>query len=211
MLWGTCTASEHSQDVLGDSARRRRKLGDHARGQAVGLPKQAEEDVLGTDPVVAEDLGLSERVLEHPFCTRSEGNLAGGDLLTRRENLAKAAADRFEIDLPLLQDPSRDAFLLAEKPEQEVLRADPVVSETPRLVLREDDDLTSPPRESLEHSPADASGWAAYAGGNRAESADAAAQVSSPPGSSERRRIQRTQPRFFVSATVTVSPCSSPA
>jgi hypothetical protein len=40
----------------------------------------------------------------------------------------------------------------SEQPEQDVLGADVVVPERPRLVLGEDDDLASPLREPLEHS-----------------------------------------------------------
>jgi hypothetical protein len=44
------------------------------------------------------------------------------------------------------------AGLLPEQPEQDVLGADVVVLERPRLVLGEDDDLATPVGEPLEHS-----------------------------------------------------------
>ena len=46
----------------------------------------------------------------------------------------------------------RQAFLLAQDPEQEMFRADVAVSEGARLVLREHDDLSRALGEALEHA-----------------------------------------------------------
>ena len=50
-----------------------------------------------------------------------------------------------------LEDAGGQALLLTQQPEQDVLGADVVVLERPRLFLREDDHLTGTFGESLEH------------------------------------------------------------
>jgi hypothetical protein len=51
-----------------------------------------------------------------------------------------------------LEHASGQALLLAQQSEQDVLGADVVVLERSRLLLRENDDLTGPFCESLEHA-----------------------------------------------------------
>ena len=54
-------------------------------------------------------------------------------------------------DVERLEHAGRQPLLLAQEAEEDVLRADVVVLEGARLVLREDDDLASPFGEPLEH------------------------------------------------------------
>ena len=54
-------------------------------------------------------------------------------------------------DAERIEHARRNALLLPKQAEQEMLRADVVVAQRTRLVLREDDDLSSPLREALEH------------------------------------------------------------
>ena len=55
-------------------------------------------------------------------------------------------------DVEALEHAGRQALLFAQQPEQDVLGADVVVLERPRLFLREHDDLSGPFCESLEHA-----------------------------------------------------------
>ena len=66
-------------------------------------------------------------------------------------NLTKLAADALHRDVEALEHACREALLFAQQPEQDVLRADVVVLERPRLFLRENDHLTGPLCKSLEH------------------------------------------------------------
>src|SRR5207245_9032527 len=56
-------------------------------------------------------------------------------------------------DVKALEYPRRETLFFAEQPEQDVLGADVVVLERPRLVLRKDDDLASPFSEAFEQVP----------------------------------------------------------
>src|SRR5215204_5049399 len=53
-------------------------------------------------------------------------------------------------DVERLEHACRETFLLAEQSQQDVLGADVVVLQRPRLILGKDDDLTSPLGESLK-------------------------------------------------------------
>ena len=57
----------------------------------------------------------------------------------------------FERDAQRSQRAGGDAFFLAKRPEQKVLGPDVVVFHRTGLVLREDDDLSRPLGEALEH------------------------------------------------------------
>ena len=61
-------------------------------------------------------------------------------------------ADALDRDVEGLEHPCGQALLLAEQAEQDVLGADVVVLESPRLLLGEDDYLAGSLCESLEHS-----------------------------------------------------------
>ena len=55
-----------------------------------------------------------------------------------------------ELDVHVLEDARGDALALADEAEQQVLRADVVVVEPLRLVLRERQDLAGAVRELVE-------------------------------------------------------------
>ena len=80
-----------------------------------------------------------------------ERDLAGGDLLAGADDADHLGADALDGDVERLEDAGGEALLLAQQAEQDVLGADVVVLERPRLFLGEDDDLAGPLCESLEH------------------------------------------------------------
>ena len=62
-----------------------------------------------------------------------------------------AARDLLDAHFESVEHARRDALLLAQQAEQQVLGADVVVLQGPRLFLREDDDLTGAFGEAFEH------------------------------------------------------------
>src|SRR4051794_12840849 len=150
---------QHADDLVADLLGVRVEVEEDARGDALVLAHEAEQDVLGADVVVAEAERLAESELEHLLRAWREGDLPGGDLLARADDPNDLGADALDGDVERLEDAGRKALLLAKEPEQDVLGPDVVVLERSRLFLREDDDLAGPFRESLEHGAAGPSCW----------------------------------------------------
>ena len=146
-------AGEHADDLVADLLRIRVEVEEDPRGDALVLAHEAEQDVLRPDVVVAQREGLAQRQLEHLLGARRERDLAGGDLVALADDARDLRAHLFHRDVERLEDAGGKAFLLAEEAEQDVLRADVVVLEGPRLVLRQNDDLSCPLGESLEQLP----------------------------------------------------------
>ena len=107
-----------------------------AGGDALVLADQAEQDVLGADVVVAQAERLAQRQLEHLLGARRERDLPGGDLLAGADDADDLRAHPFDGDVEGLEDASGETLLLAKQTEQDVLGADVVVLERPRLLLR---------------------------------------------------------------------------
>ena len=143
-------AGEHPDDLVADLLGVGVEVEQDARGDALVLAHQAEQDVLGADVVVAERERLAQRQLEDLLGARRERDLAGGDLLTGADDPHDLGADALDGDVERLEHARGEALLLAEQPEQDVLGADVVVLERPRLLLGEDDDLPGSLCESLE-------------------------------------------------------------
>src|SRR5919204_302554 len=145
-------AGEHADDLVADLLRVGVEVEQDAGRNALVLADQAEQDVLGADVVVAQAEGLAEGQLEDLLGARRERDLAGGDLLAGADDPHDLRADALDGDVEGLEDPGGQALLLAKQAEQDVLGADVVVLEGPRLLLREDDYLAGSLCESLEHS-----------------------------------------------------------
>ncbi len=106
--------------------------------------------MLGTDVVVAEGERLAQRKLEHLLRTRRERDLAGRDLVALTDDPRHLGANLLDSDVERLEHARGEAFLFAQQPEQDVLRADVVVLQGTRLVLGEYHHLTSPFGKSFE-------------------------------------------------------------
>ena len=146
-------AGEHADDLVADLLRVGVEVEEDARGDALVLTHEAEEDVLRTDVVVAERESFAQRQLENLLGARRERDLAGGDLVALADDARDLRADFLHRDVERLEHAGSKTLLLAEEAQKDVLRADVVVLEGPGLVLREDDDLPCPLRESLEQLP----------------------------------------------------------
>src|ERR671916_2406098 len=142
---------QHADDLVADLLRVGVEVQQDARGHALVLPHQAEQDVLGPDVVVPEREGLAERELQDLLRPWRERDLTGGDLLTGADDAHNLGAHTLNGDVKALEDAGGKALLLAQEAEQDVLGADVVVLQRPRLLLGEDDHLTGSFCESLEH------------------------------------------------------------
>ena len=144
-------AGQHPDDLVADLLGVGVEVEQDAGGDALVLAHEAEQDVLGADVVVAERERLAQRQLEHLLGARRERDLAGGDLLAGADDADDLRAHALDGDVEGLEDAGGEALLLAQQAEQDVLGADVVVLERPRLLLGEDDHLAGPLCESLEH------------------------------------------------------------
>ncbi len=144
-------AGEHADDLVADLLGVGVEVEQDAGGDALVLAHQAEQDVLGADVVVAEAQRLAQGQLEHLLGARRERDLPGGDLLTGADDAHDLGAHALDGDVQALQHAGGQTLLLAQQAEQDVLGADVVVLERPRLLLRENDHLPGPFCESLEH------------------------------------------------------------
>jgi hypothetical protein len=77
--------------------------------------------------------------------------LTGRDLIAQAHDPDDVRAHLLDRGAERLEHAGGEPFLLAEQPEQDVLGADVVVLEKPRLVLTQDDDLACAFGEALEH------------------------------------------------------------
>ena len=151
-LAATAGPGQHPDHLVADLLGVGVEVEQDARGDALVLADEAEQDVLGADVVVAQRERLAQRQLQHLLGARRERDLAGGDLLAGADDPDDLRADALDRDVERLEHAGGKALLLAEQAEQDVLGADVVVLESPRLLLGEDDYLAGSLCESLEHS-----------------------------------------------------------
>ena len=142
---------QHADDLVADLLGVGVEVEQDAGGDALVLAHEAEQDVLGADVVVAQAQRLAQRQLEHLLGARRERDLPGGDLLAGADDAHDLRAHALDGDVEALEHARGETLLLAQQAEQDVLGADVVVLERPRLLLRENDHLPGPFCESLEH------------------------------------------------------------
>ena len=145
-------AGEHADDLVADLLGVGVEVEQDPRGDALVLAHEPEQDVLGADVVVAERERLAQRELEHLLRARRERDLPARDLVALADDPRDLGAHLLDGDVERLEHARGETFLLAQQPEQDVLGADVVVLQRPRLVLGENDDLPSSLCESLEHA-----------------------------------------------------------
>ena len=122
----------------------------HARGDALALADQAEQQVLGADVVVVEPARLVDGQLDHALGARRQPDVADDRAIATADDELDRGAHLGQLDVQVLEHPRRDALALADEPEQQVLGADVVVVEALRLVLRKCQDLARPLGELVE-------------------------------------------------------------
>ena len=144
-------AGEHADDLVANLLGVGVEVEQDARRDAFVLAHEPEQDVLGADVVVAQRERLAQRELEHLLRARGERDLAGRDLVALADDAGDLRAHLLDRDVERLEHAGGKALLLAEQAEQDVLGADVVVLERPRLVLGENDDLAGSFSEAFEH------------------------------------------------------------
>ncbi len=150
-LRAAARAGERAHDLVADLLGLGVEVEQDARRDALVLAHEAEEDVLGADVVVTERERLAQGELEDLLGPRREGDLALGRLLARADDAHDGGAHLLDAHFESVEHARRDALLLAQQAEQQMLGADVVVLQGPRLFLREDDDLTGAFGEAFEH------------------------------------------------------------
>src|SRR5699024_7833081 len=95
----------------------------------------------------------AEAQLEHLLRPGREGDVAGRGLVALADDVAHLLAHGIEGDPEGLERLGADPLVLVDQAEQDVLGADVVVVQQPRLVLRQDDDATGAIGEAFEHGP----------------------------------------------------------
>ena len=123
---------------------------EDAGGDALALADEAEEQVLRADVVVAEAAGLVDGELDDALGARGQADLADDRAVAPADDELDRGPDLGELDVHVLEDARRDALALADEAEEQVLRADVVVVEPLRLVLRKRQDLARAVRELVE-------------------------------------------------------------
>jgi hypothetical protein len=142
---------QHADDLIADLLRVGVEVGEDACSDALVLPHQAEQDVLGADVVVSQRQRLAQGQLEHLLRTRGERNLPRRDLLARTHDPNHLVANLFDRDLESFEYTRGEALLFTQQSQQDVLRADVVVLESACLFLGQDNDLAGTFGEAFKH------------------------------------------------------------
>ena len=106
--------------------------------------------MLGSDVVVTESAGLVDGELDDALRTRRQADLADNRSVAAPDDELDRGPDFRKLDVHVLEDARRDAFTFPDQAEEEVLRADVVVVEPLRFVLRQCQDLARAIRELVE-------------------------------------------------------------
>ena len=123
---------------------------EHARGDSLALADEAQQQVLGTDVVVAQAPCLVDGQLDDALGARGEADLADDRAIAATDDELDRGADLGQLDVHVLEHARGDALALAHEPEQQMLGADVVVIEALRLILREGEDFSRPVGELVE-------------------------------------------------------------
>ena len=139
-------------DLLAHTAEVGAQLDEHLGGNALALADQPEQDVLGTDVVVAELQRFTQRQLENLLRAWREGNVAGRRGATLTDDFFDLAADGFERDSEGFHGFGGDAFAFVDETQENVLCADVAVIEQSCFFLRKNDDPPGPISKAFEHA-----------------------------------------------------------
>src|SRR4029077_5222939 len=94
---------------------------------------------------------LPQGQLEYLLRPGRERDLAARHLVALADDPGDLGAHLLDGEVQRLEHTRSETLLLAQQAEQDVLCADVIVLQRPRLVLRENHDLSSSFCESLEH------------------------------------------------------------
>ena len=120
-------------------------------GNALAFPDEPQQDVLGTDVVVAKLQRLAQRELKDLLGPRRERYVTRWRLLALADDLFNLLSHRFEAYPERFKRLGSYALALMDEAEQDVLGADVVVVEHPGLFLCQDNNPPRPVGKPLEH------------------------------------------------------------
>ncbi len=115
------------------------EVGQHARGDALTLADEAEQQMFRADVVVVELARFFEGQLDHALGARRENHLLLDGLSAAPDDRFDLLAHLREIHTERLEHFGREALALGDNPQENVLGPDIIVTETLRLFLRQDD------------------------------------------------------------------------
>jgi hypothetical protein len=108
--------------------------------------------MFGPDVVVAELTSLLDRQLENPLGLGRERHLAERQRLGEpRQRPLNLSLDRLQPQSQALQHGSRNTLPVTDQAEEDMLRTNEIVAETPRLFTCQDDYSPRPFREPFKH------------------------------------------------------------
>ena len=143
--------SEGRDDLMAHLLERDAERLEDAGGDALALPDQPEEEVLGADVAVPELPRFIDRELDDLLRARRQGDLTRrGRGVTPADDEFDGGADLRELDAERIEDPCGDALAFPHQPEEQMLGPDVVVVEADRLVLSERQDALGPVVEAVE-------------------------------------------------------------
>ena len=137
---------DHRPDPLGDAGG-----AQHFGTDARPLAHDAQEDVLRADVVVPELQRLAQRQLEHLLRPGGERDVPGRCSVAASDDPFDLAAAALEIEPEVEEHPPGDRLRLTQQTEEDVFRTDVGVTQTPGLLLGDDDGVAGSGSEALEH------------------------------------------------------------
>ncbi len=142
-------------DLVADLVQVHAQALEHAGGDALALADETQQEMLGTDVVVAQAAGLVDGQLDHPLGAWREADLADHGALATTDDELDRLPHLGELDVHVLQDARGDPLALADESEQQMLGPDVVVVEALRFILGQGQDLACPIGELVEtvHKP----------------------------------------------------------
>ena len=128
---------QHANDLVADLVKVHTERLQNARGDPFTLADKAQEQVLCADVVMAKSTCLVDRQLDDPLGSRGQAHLADDRSITSTDDELDRGPNLRQLDIHILQHPSCHAFALADEAKEKMLRADVVVIEPLRFILRQ--------------------------------------------------------------------------
>ena len=125
--------AHHADDLRPNLGRVGAQRLEHARGDALALAHEAEQDVLGADVVVAELARFLQGEFEHALGARRERDLDRDKPRPAPDHFLHLDARVLEVDAHRFEHLGRDAGRLADEAEQDLLGAHEVVAQAAGL------------------------------------------------------------------------------
>ena len=141
---------QHPDDLVADLVQVHAQGLQDARGDALALAHESQQQVLRADVVVAQPAGLVDGQLDDALGARRQPDLAHDRSIAPADDELDRGADLGQLDVHVLEDARGHTLALADEAQEQMLRADVVVVEPLRLVLSKRQDLACAISELVE-------------------------------------------------------------